>query len=358
MLRQILNPLSRICNRVWASPGTAKYRWEFPLVKSTPYGAILLFFTGLQPFATFAEDSNRLVLAAEAGKQVALANAQGEVLWKRNIRQVHDLHMLENNHIVVNDGWPLIVELNLAKEVVWSYDSATSNGNKGQKVEVHAFQRLPGGVTMIAESGPARIIEINREGELLKQIPLQVSEPHPHLDTRLVRKLENGDYLVCHEGDETVKRYDPTGKVIWAFQVPLFGKERAKGHGPEAYGAKTFGAIVAQNGNYLITTGNGHGVLEVTPEKEIVWRLTQNEIPGVTLAWVTTIQELPNGNLVLGNCHAGPENPQIVEITRDKELVWSWKNFTDFGNGLSNSLVIDGDRAVEIRKALEQLQAP
>ena len=106
----------------------------------------------------------------------------------------------------------------------------------------------------------------------------------------------------------------------------------------------------------MISTGNGHGVLEVTPEKEIVWRLTQNEIPGVTLAWVTTLQEQPNGNFIIGNCHAGPDNPQIVEINRAKDLVWSWKNVTDFPkNALSNSLVVDGKRASNLRKRMGAL---
>ena len=43
------------------------------------------------------------------------------------------------------------------------------------------------------------------------------------------------------------------------------------------------------NGNTLIATGNGHSVLEVTPEKEIIWQINQNDLPGITLAWVTTL---------------------------------------------------------------------
>ncbi len=347
-------PFCRNC--LGTSAGTAKYRWEFPLVKSATFGALWVFFWVFGPSLKAEVDPERLVLAAEAHKQVAIADGSGKIMWSRAIRQVHDLHILENNHIFVNDGWPQILELNLLQEVVWSYRSSQLPDNAGRKVEIHGFQRLADGITMIAESGPARIIEINQEGNLLKQIPLQVSQPHPHRDTRLVRKLDNGDYLVCHEGDEIVKRYDSTGTVIWEFPIPLFGKPRAKGHGPEGYGGKTFGAIVSANGNYLITTGNGHSVLEVTPEKEIVWKLAQHDVPGVTLAWVTTIQELPNGNLVIGNCHAGPDNPQIIEVTRDKKLVWSWKNFTEFGNALANSRVIDGEQARKLRQQLAQLE--
>jgi hypothetical protein len=52
---------------------------------------------------------------------------------------------------------------------------------------------------------------------------------------------------------------------------------------------------------------------------------------------------LPNGNLVVGNCHAGPDNPQIIEVTRDKRVVWTFHNYTTFGNDLATALVLDGD---------------
>ena len=305
----------------------------------------LLFFCSLILFSACSpvqEESIRLVIAAEGRKQVAIADAEGNVLWKHPITQVHDVQLLENGNILVNNGWTKVMELDLAGKTVWEYDSSKTEGNNGEKIEIHAFQRLANGNTMVAESGISRIVEVDKDGALVSEVPLQVKEPHPHRDTRLVRKLDNGDYLVSHEGEERVARYNPSGDIVWNYQVPLFGKERAKGHGPEGYGAKTFSAIVLKNGNYLIATGNGHSVLEVTPDKEIVWHLKQDEIPGVTLAWVTTLQELPNGNLVIGNCHAGEDNPQIVEITRDKELVWSWHNWTEFGNALSNSLVVDG----------------
>ena len=42
---------------------------------------------------------------------------------------------------------------------VWEYDGK-GNGNAGKPVEVHAFQRLSDGGTMIVESGPAQIIEV------------------------------------------------------------------------------------------------------------------------------------------------------------------------------------------------------
>jgi hypothetical protein len=45
--------------------------------------------------------------------------------------------------------------------------------------------------------------------------------------------------------------------------------------------------------------------------------------------------------LVVGNCHAGPENPQLIEVTRDKKVVWTFKDFKTFGNDLACAVVLD-----------------
>jgi hypothetical protein len=200
---------------------------------------------------------------------------------------------------------------------------------------------------MIAESGVARIIEVNRQGTLLKQIKLKVDHPHPHTDTRLVRKLATGNYLVCHEGDGIVREYDgESGKVVWEYEVPLFGRQPVGGHGPEAFGNKCFAAVRLTSGNTLIATGNGHSVLEVMPEKKIVWQIEQRDLPGITLAWVTTLEVLPNGNYVIGNCHAGLQNPQLIELDpQAKQVVWTFSDFKTFGNDVSNTQILDaGDK--------------
>ena len=196
---------------------------------------------------------------------------------------------------------------------------------------------------MIAESGTARIIEVDREGNLRNEIGLTVNHPNPHSDTRLVRKLGNGNYLVAHEADGMIREYDGrTGAVVWVYDVPLFGKAPKAGHGPDAFGDQAFAALRLDNGNTLIATGNGHGVIEVTPDREIVWQIRQDELPGIRLAWVTTLEVLPGGNVVIGNCHAGPGQPLLVEVEpKTKRVVWAFDRHADFGNNVSNSLLLD-----------------
>lgn len=279
----------------------------------------------------------------QGGDRLVQLGPSGEIVWEMPWGGIHDIHLLENGHILVQRDMREIVEIDPAtKSVVWTYDAQASNGNADKKVEVHAFQPLPGGAVMIAESGPGRIIEIDRDGTLLKEVKLKVNHPHPHTDTRLARKLENGHYLVCHEGDGFVREYDGDGAVVWEYEVPLFDKVRADGHGPEAWGNKTFAAVRLKNGNTLLSTGNGHGVLEVTHKKAIVWQLAQSDLPGITLAWVTTLEVLPNGHYVIGNCHAGEGQPLLVEIEpATKKVVWTLDRYGDFGNNVSNSLLVE-----------------
>lgn len=279
----------------------------------------------------------------QGNERLAIVAADGRIEWEVPWGGVHDLHVLPNGNIMVQEGASKVVEIDRqSRKVVWSYDAANSNGNQGKRVEVHAFQPLPNDRVMIAESGPARIIEIDRTGKLLHEIRLKTEHPDAHSDTRLVRKLVGGNYLVCHEADGAVREYTPDGKVIWEFSVPLFGQERKDGHGPEAFGNKVFSAVRLPSGNTLVGAGNGHSLLEVTPAGKIAWEIHQHDLPGITLAWITTLEVLPNGNYVFGNCHAGPGNPLLIELDpKTKQVVWQFDGFDQFGNSASNSQLLD-----------------
>lgn len=288
--------------------------------------------------------ARRVLAADDSTRKLAIIAPDGSVEWETKVGAIHDAWVLPNGNILYQQGWKKIIEVTPDKQTVWEYDSGKMNGNEGKRVEVHAFQRLADGSTMIAESGPARIIEVDKAGKIQREVKLKVNNPNAHSDTRLVRKIANANYLVAHEADGFVREYDSTGKIVWDYEVPLFGKPRKGGHGPEAFGNSLFSAIRLENGNTLIGGGNGHCVLEVTPQKEIVWKLEQNDLPGITLAWVTRVERLANGNTRFGNCHAGPENPQFIEVTRDKKVVWTFKDWKNFGNSMPVQAVLEAKK--------------
>jgi PQQ-like domain len=278
------------------------------------------------------------IIAQDRG-HIAIMNQKGEVEWEVPCSFTsHDIAALPNGNFLLHTGPATIVEMTPEKKVVWLYESRPAEGYSGP-VEIHAFQRLPDGLTMIAESGNRRIIEVDKDGRIVHQLPLTVDHPNSHRDTRLVRKLANGHYLVCHEGDGVVREYDEAGKVVWSYALDLNGRPETPGH--DGHGTNVFGAIRLRNGHTLIAGGNNNRVLEVTPAGKVVWSVDQNELPGIRLYWVTTVQLLPNGHLVIGNTHAGPDNPQLIEITRGKKVVWTFKNMVAFGNDMAAAQVLD-----------------
>jgi outer membrane protein assembly factor BamB len=301
--------------------------WVFALVLASP------------TLVARADEPKYKVLGADMGR-IALVTSRGEVEWRYPCRNsVHDLAKLPNGNYLFLSGPRTVVEVNpTTKMVVWSYTSQPRKGYTGG-IEVHACQRLENGLTMIAETGNKRIIEVDALGKIINEVPLKVDHPHPHRDTRMVRKLASGNYLACHEGDGVVREYDPKGKVVWSYILDLNDRPRTEGHG--GHGTEVFGALRKPDGNTLIAAGNGNRVVEVNPEGKIVWSIEQDELPGIKLAWVTTLSLRPNGNLIFGNCHAGPENPQLIEVTRDKKVVWTYKDFKNFGNDMACAIVLD-----------------
>jgi hypothetical protein len=300
--------------------------------------ALCFFF--VVPTAAYSAEPAYRVLAQDNG-HVAIVDAAGNVEWEVECKHnSHDIALLETGNLLLHTGQTTVVEMTPEKRVVWRYDAKPKEGYKG-RIEIHAFQRLADGRTMVAESGNRRIVEVDRDGKIVKEIALQVDHPDPHRDTRMVRKLAGGTYLVCHEGDGAVREYDEGGKVVWSYALDLAGRPAAPGHGPEGHGTAVFGAIRLPSGNTLIACGNGNRVIEVTPEGKTVWSIEQKELPGITLAWVTSLQVLPSGNIILGNCHAGEANPQLIEVTKGKKVVWTFKDFKNFGNSLAVAQVLD-----------------
>src|SRR5262245_19918479 len=148
-----------------------------------------------------AEPAYRVL--AQDRSHVAIVNSQGNVEWEVECKHnSHDIARCENGNFLLHTGPTTVVEMTPSKQIVWQYDAKPRDGYVG-RVEIHAFQRLPSGLTIIAESGNRRIVEVDSVGQIVKEVPLVVEHPDPHRDTRLARKLPNGHYLVCRHVLET-----------------------------------------------------------------------------------------------------------------------------------------------------------
>eukprot|EP01051_Picozoa_sp_SAG22_P029832 SAG22_NODE_11258_length_493_cov_1.121827_1_plen_164_part_11 len=117
--------------------------------------------------------AGRSVIAADdSTKTLARVGATGIAAWRLENGAIHDLHLLPSGNLLAQNGWTRLVEYSAeGHDVVWEYDAAASPSNAALPLEIHGFQRLENGVTMVAESGRGdkgpRIIELSAAGEEL-----------------------------------------------------------------------------------------------------------------------------------------------------------------------------------------------
>ena len=199
-------------------------------------------------------------------------------------------------------------EVTREKEVVFDYKS---------KSEVYACQRLPNGNTFIGECNSGRLLEVDPAGKIvteLRLLPEGVDGGHAYI--RNARKLDNGNYLVGHYGDEVVREYDSDGKVV--MEIPAPGGPHSVARLP--------------NGNTLIACGDlqkAAMIFEVDTKGETVWKVAHDELPGISLKFMTGFHRLPNGNTVMSNWVGHGEfgkAPHLIEVTPDKKVVWTFQD--------------------------------
>ncbi len=268
---------------------------------------VLTLLSSVSPFAADALIRHRL-LFFEYGKgpnRLLELDDVGKVIWDHKPPSIAVIfQVLPNGNVLyAYGGKPTGVrEINRKGDEVWNYVS--------QCPQVLGCERLANGNTLVAEQGPCQAVEVNPKGDVVRVTPLKTSHESYHLQVRNVHKLANGNILAAHEGEGAVREVDVDGKVVWEYT----GVEN------------TGDAQRLKNGNTLISCGTQKRVIEVTPDKKIAWQFTAADAPELNITWVSSIQQLPNGHLLIGNFLRGQEGKgaHAFEVTREKKVVWTW----------------------------------
>jgi len=272
----------------------------------------------------------------------------GKVAWSYGIpikdksgtlQELGDATLLSNGNIVFcrKTG---ASEVTPDKQIIWNYDAPTGT-------EIHSVQPLGlDHVLMTIQGNPARVLTINTtSGQTEKEIQIPVLHPDkPHLQFRRVRMTDAGTYLTGQLDANKVVEYDAQGKQIWS--VDAF---------------QPWGLVRLKNGNTLIGCSS-HGVLEVNPKGETVWQFTQKDCPDIKLFIIQEVSRLANGNTVICNwCANGVKDPknwpgtvQVLEVTPDKKVVWALSSWTDPDLGTASSIQLLDEKGIPEKNELQR----
>ena len=235
------------------------------------------------------------------GNRVIVVDAEGAVIRSHKTGNVHDAWMLPSGNILVADT--TVTEFAPDAKIVFQFKSKEPKGGG-----VYGCQRLDNGNTLAIENSLGRILEVDAKGDIVVTQQITPAKPGSHSNTRIGRKLKNGNYLVCLKDGHAVREYSPKGEIVQEIKTKNIA----------------FAAFRTSRNTTLISSIDQ--VTEYDAAGQQVWEFAKNDLPGMPIQNMTGIQELPNGNLVIGCYYAYGKDGKgtgIFEITREKKLVWS-----------------------------------
>lgn len=242
-----------------------------------------------------------------------------------NLSEYSDMHRLANGDIVFayKTGWRKIDATGKTLHDYQCPQIGTTPEGKAIWAECHSAQPVGTDKVLFMQNGlPAKLTLFNlATGKIEMEHIVRTKEPVDaksiHGQFRNVRLTKAGTYLIAHMNLGRVIEYDRDWKEIWSCEAP-----------------SVWHAVRLANGNTLIS-GNQHGfVREIDPSGEIVWEVKKGDLPGITLNGVHQATRLANGNTVICNWTAGVKKPdwpkiiQLIEITPEKKVVWALCSWT------------------------------
>lgn len=242
------------------------------------------------------------------GARTAIVGEDDSVVWEYRGGS-RDGFVLKNRNVLVAFS-DRVEEVTRAGQVVFSYKLDPANK------EIGTAQRLSGGRTLITELGQRpRLLVVKTDGTIAREFPLQPETDNIHLQTRMARQLPNGNFLVPHLLAFAVKEYTSQGQVVHTLRTDL---EELGGRPAENW---PFTAIRLSGGRTLVTLTHGNKVVELDKEGRVVWKVTNEDVHGL-FKDPCGAQRLANGNTVIGS-HAANTGISIVEVTPERKIVWT-----------------------------------
>ncbi len=253
----------------------------------------------------------------------------GKVAWtyqiptydrNHNLSEFSDMHRLSNGDIVFayKTGWRKIDQ-----DGKILHDYICPRERSGW-TECHSAQPIGNDRVLFMRNGvPARLFLYNiSTGKMEMEHVMKTREPATqksvHGQFRNVRMTKAGTYLIAHMDLGKVIEYDRDWKPIWSCDAP-----------------SVWDAVRLKNGNTLIS-GNQHGfVREVNPDGEIAWQIEKGDLPGIAINGAHEVMRLANGNTVICNWTAGvkkenwPKIVQLIEVTPERKVVWAINQWKD-----------------------------
>jgi hypothetical protein len=165
-------------------------------------------------------------------------------------------------------------------------------------------------------------VEVNHE----LAYPESTNSKSIHGQFRRARFTAQGTYLVSYLSEGKVVEFDKNFNEIWNYPI-----------------RSPWAALRLKNGNTLITDEHDSLTREVSPKGETVWELQNTNLPEAyrLVSAPQSCTRLASGNTILCSRGGTGKGPQLVEVTPDKKVVWVLQDWKDLGDATAVQILDD-----------------
>jgi hypothetical protein len=266
-----------------------------------------------------------MLYVGEGYNKILLVN-KGKIAWTYSTGpgwEYDDVWMLSNGNVLFS-RMQYVAEVTPDKKVVWRYDAPAGT-------EIHTCQPIGQDKVLFVENGlppHLKVVNIRTNAVEVNHVlpaPSLTDRKSVHAQFRRVRYTAQGTYLVPFLEMRKVVEYDKNFNEVWSYDVQ-----------------SPWAAVRLKNGNTLITNEHDVKTIEVTPDKKAVWSISPDDIPAqYRYGNSQSATRLANGNTILCSRGGDKQGPQLVEVTRDKKVVWVLQDWQHLGPGTAVQILDD-----------------
>lgn len=284
------------------------------------------FFLALFLFLPLSLSAQKLLIAGcNFNKIMLIDKASGAKEWVFDIpdyRECNSASLSKNKKTLVysNKQEVCLVDFK-TKEIVWKLKL-----EKGQ--EAHTAHFLPNGNILVGICAipKARILELDKNGKILKETNFETGIENPHGQFRQIIKNKKGNYVVPLIGKGTIAEINPKGEIVRNINLkaPIFSVKELK------------------NGNWLLSCDGGRIFIANPNTEEKVRVIDNSNIDGAKMLFMTEARMLKNGNILASNWNGHSKDksqPKLMEIDKNNKVVWVLKDDAEISNISAVSLV-------------------
>ncbi|MFI3290339.1 MAG: hypothetical protein R3Y46_00515 [Opitutales bacterium] len=281
-----------------------------------------LLLSVLLTLSTLAFGGDKILMCGSGWKSIALLDKDANSLdWSYDIENAGELNSIcltKDGNIAVTNKKNLMVLDKKTKSVLWTFDGTG-------KEEVHSVSLLDNGNLLVGICGlPARIVELDNSGKIVKNINFDSGSAAIHPQFRQISVAGNGNYIVPLYSGKAFLEVNEKGDVVNKVDMPmpLFSAMKLKngnlllsGEGPRANKKQAQAAPVS----------NARIVEYSLKDKKIVRTIDGDSVEGLSVLFACQIKELDNGNLLITNYNGHSKDktqPKLFEIDKNNKLVW------------------------------------